>query len=145
MLEKILALLNLFRKGQEINDVEKWKQGSINASLVSAFLLALVATLNTLFGWHIQIDASNASIIASGLVALFGVVFPAITSARAGLLRAIATKPVSSVDPGQSDSVSALATPAASASRQPTSVQSFRQAADGSAIDTTWEQKYRGN
>ena len=144
MLEKILAVFSLFRKGQEIDDAEKWKQGSINASLVSAFLLTLVATLNTFFGWHVQLDASTASVIATGLIALFGVVFPIITSARAGLLSAATVQPASTVDPGQSDPVPAVATPTATASRQPTSVQPVLQAADGSVIDNSWEQNYRG-
>ena len=143
MFEKFSAFLGLFRKGQEIANVDAWKSGGISAAALSAFILAIVSVANA-FGKQIPISADQANAIAAGIIAVVGVVLPIITSKRAGILPATSEQPVSTIDQPKPDPVSTVATPTSTAAKQPTSVSPLRQAADGSVIDTSWEQTYRG-
>lgn len=87
MFEKIGSLINLFRKGNEVANVELWKTGGISVAALAAALLALVSTGGA-FGLHLQITADQANGIATGIIAIVGVVLPLITSKRAGILPA---------------------------------------------------------
>ena len=99
MFEKFGALVNLFRKGDEIANAAAWKQGGITTAAVAAFLLAVDGTLRA-FGYDLPITADQAKNIAGGIIAVVGVLLPAITSARAGLLPAKPQQPNSASGAG---------------------------------------------
>lgn len=96
MFEKLGAIINLFRKGSEVSNVEAWKTGGISVAALSAALGALVQ-FGDAFGVHIKITPDQVNGLAIGVIALVGVVLPAITSKRAGLLPAKTGEPA----PGQ--------------------------------------------
>jgi hypothetical protein len=84
---KIAAIINLFRKGSEVMNVEAWKAGTINVNAVAAAIVAVVLVARA-FGHDLPISDEQAAGLAGGLVALLGVansLLTAATSARAGL------------------------------------------------------------
>jgi hypothetical protein len=87
MFEKMGALINLFRKGNEVANVEVWKAGGIRTGALAAALLALVAVGKT-FGLDVPVTSDQATGIAAGIISIVGVVLPLITSKRAGVLPA---------------------------------------------------------
>ncbi|MFZ6874228.1 hypothetical protein ACO0LF_19395 [Undibacterium sp. Di27W] len=87
MFEKINAIINLFRKGNEVSNVELWKNGGISVAALAAALGAL-AQCGDAFGISIAITPEQLNGLAVGIVTLVGVVLPIITSKRTGLLPA---------------------------------------------------------
>lgn len=83
MLEKIRAVMNLFRQGNEIAQPGAWK----NTAALADLLLAIVAAAAA-FGYGVDLPKDQANAIAGGVVALCaflsGVVH-LVTSRRAGL------------------------------------------------------------
>lgn len=102
MFGKFGALINLFRKGDEIANAQAWKQGGITTAAIAAFLLAADSTLRA-FGYDLPITADQAKDIGGGILAIVGVVLPAITSTRAGILPAKSQQSDSTGDSGVSE------------------------------------------
>ncbi|MFZ6743493.1 hypothetical protein ACO0LC_09735 [Undibacterium sp. JH2W] len=92
MFEKVNAIVNLFRKGSEVSNVELWKNGGISVAALAAALGAL-AQFGDAVGIHLAITSEQLNGLAIGVVSLVGVVLPVITSKRAGLLPAKAGQP----------------------------------------------------
>ena len=80
-MNKIIAIINLLRKGSEVANPGAWKRAEILAS----FLLALVATAAA-FGAPVDLTGDQATDIATGLVALANVITTVITSKKVGIL-----------------------------------------------------------
>lgn len=87
MFEKIGAVINLFRKGSEVSNVEAWKTGGISIGVLAAFFGALLS-FGDAFGLHLAVTPEQINGIATGVIALVGVVLPLVTSKRAGILPA---------------------------------------------------------
>jgi hypothetical protein len=82
-MEKLRALLALFRQGNEVANPGAWK----NATVVSNLVLA-VAGLAAAFGFKVELSADNATAIAAGAIAAVGLVnsvVHVVSSKRAGL------------------------------------------------------------
>lgn len=87
MFGRIGLLIDVFRKGSEVSNVEKWKKGGITAAALAA-ALAAVLRLAQSFGYDVPITSDQLTDICIGIVAIVGVLFPAATSKKAGLLPA---------------------------------------------------------
>ncbi|MFZ6780264.1 hypothetical protein ACO0LD_25810 [Undibacterium sp. Ji83W] len=112
MFEKINAVINLFRKGSEVSNVELWKNGGISVAALAAALGALVQ-FGDAFGIHPDITSEQINGLAIGVVSLVGVVLPVITSKRAGLLPAKTRQPVPIEEHSFISSLQAISTPMA--------------------------------
>lgn len=138
MFEKLGSFINLFRKGSEVANVEKWKTGGISIAALAAALLALVSFGNS-FGLHLQVTADQINGIATGIIAIVGVVLPLITSKRAGLLPAKESDLAPVEDHSFSSAVQPVAETNAPAVVQP---QSFPAIIDSdnplAGLDTTY-------
>lgn len=86
-MEKMLALLNLFRKGSAVDDPAAWKQHQVTATMVGVFIMALVQ-LAKAFGYDIHIDDTTATALAGGAIAAVNVVLTYVTSDKIGVLPA---------------------------------------------------------
>lgn len=117
MFKKINAVINLFRKGSEISNVELWKNGGISIAALAAAFGALVQ-FGDAFGIHLAIAPEQLNGLAIGAVSLVGVVLPVITSKRAGLLPAKTGQPAPIEDHSFIDDVPAIPTPMATATLQ---------------------------
>lgn len=87
MMDKLMALFGLLRKGAEVADAEKWKAHQITGNMIGGVLLAAVFAAKA-YGYDLPMDEESAVALGGGIVAGFNVVFTAITSKRAGLLPA---------------------------------------------------------
>ena len=82
-MDKLKAILNLMRQGNEVANPGAWK----NASAIAGLLIA-IAAVAAAFGFKVQLSADDATSIAAGAIALVGVVhslLTVVTSKRAGL------------------------------------------------------------
>lgn len=82
-MNKVMALLALFRQGSEVGNPGAWKNPTIVANVLLAIVGAAVA-----FGFKVELTAENANAIAGGVLAAVGLVngvVHAVTSKRAGL------------------------------------------------------------
>lgn len=82
-MDKLRAILDLFRKGNEVANPGAWKNPTILANL----FLAIVSVV-AVFGFKVELTADNATNIAAGVIAAAGLlngVLATITSKRAGL------------------------------------------------------------
>lgn len=83
-MEKLFALLDLFRKGSVVADPAAIKNGAVGVMAVSALLLAL-DRVATAFGYPLGITDGVASDVAAGVVAIVGVVSHVVSSEKIGL------------------------------------------------------------
>lgn len=88
MFDKLTAAVDLFRKGKEVSNVEDWKDGNIKAGTLASFVGAVLTAAGIFFGWHVNVSPEVILGVCTGIVSITGVVLPAITSKRAGLLPA---------------------------------------------------------
>lgn len=95
MFNKITSIFNLFRKGQEVSNVEAWKTGQISANILAGVFLAGVQVAKA-FDYEIPMDEATANSLAIGVIAAVNFVFTIITSKKAGILPA---KPTNSPFP----------------------------------------------
>lgn len=86
-MEKLAAFWDLFRKGNEVANVEKWKSGQISANAIAIVLTSVVAVAKA-FGYTPPISDGDIVAIAGGLLALTNVIITVVSSSRAGLLPA---------------------------------------------------------
>lgn len=91
-MEKLFAVLALFRRGNEVADPALWKTGGMAAMAFVPFLLAL-DRVGAAFGLPLGFSESAAADLSAGIVAAIGVVSHLITSKKVGL------PPVSPSDP----------------------------------------------
>lgn len=86
MFAKIKAGLELFQKGKAVANPEAWKNRTITANMLAAFMMAVVA-LAAAFGYDVKVGMEDAEAIAAAVIAVFGAVnsvMHIITSNRVG-------------------------------------------------------------
>lgn len=87
MFRKLGAFFEAFKKGQELANAATWKNRTIAVNVLVAFLGALV-TLAGVFGFDLKLEASDLEAVATGVVALVGIVntvMHLVTSAKVGV------------------------------------------------------------
>ena len=84
MMTKLLALLDLFRKGNAIADPALWKNRQIAATVLLPVFGALVATLDA-FGVKVPLDDTQITQLVTGLVVLLNLVLTLTTPDKVGL------------------------------------------------------------
>ena len=83
-MNKLSALFNLFRKGSSVSDPAAWKNKQITATVLGAFILALINVLAA-FGYALPIDTETANAIAGGIIAIVNVLLTVTTTDKVGL------------------------------------------------------------
>ena len=84
MMTKLLALLDLFRKGSMVSDPALWKSRQIKATLLLPTFGALVAVLRA-FGLEVPLDDTQITQLVTGLVVLLNLVLTLTTTDKVGL------------------------------------------------------------
>jgi uncharacterized membrane protein len=83
----INSFLNAMKEGKELANAATWKNRTIAASVITAFLSSAVSIAGGL-GYDIQVDQNTLQEIGGGvtaIVALFSAVMHVVTSAKVGL------------------------------------------------------------
>jgi hypothetical protein len=91
MFEKLSSYLDLFRKGSEVSDPEKWKSRQITGTMLAGVIIAVI-NLAKAYGYDLPVSPNDANSIGVGIIAVVNVVLTCTTSKRAGILP---EKPVS--------------------------------------------------
>lgn len=80
-MRKLLALLDVFRKGKMVANPVAWKTGQITGSIIAGLLASLIA-LAKVFGYELPITDDQVIAIGSAVIAIVGLfISPAITVA----------------------------------------------------------------
>jgi hypothetical protein len=80
-MNKLLAALNIFRKGQVVVNPTAWKNGQITGSVLAGFFAALIGGAKA-FGYNLPVSDDQLLAIGSGIVAIGGLLInPAVTIA----------------------------------------------------------------
>ena len=83
-MSKLIALLDLFRKGNAVADPALWKTRQIKATLLLPVFGALIVALRA-FGWEVPIDDTETTQLVTGLVVLLNLVLTLTTTDKVGL------------------------------------------------------------
>ena len=83
-MNKLLTLLDLFRKGNAVADPALWKSRQIKATLLLPTFGALVAVLRA-FGLEVPLDDTQITQLVTGLVVLLNLVLTLTTTNKVGL------------------------------------------------------------
>ena len=83
-MQKLLAVLALFRQGNVVANAAAWKNRQITVTALGAFLLALIHVLKA-FGVEIPVDEETANTIAAGVLCLVNIVLTLVTTDKIGL------------------------------------------------------------
>ena len=83
-MNKLLTLLDLFRKGNAVADPELWKSRQIKATLLLPVFGALIAVLRA-FGLEVPLDDTQITQLVTGLVVLLNLVLTVSTTDKVGL------------------------------------------------------------
>jgi hypothetical protein len=80
-MNKLLALLSVYHKGECCVHATAWKNGQITGSIVAGLLAAIIALAKT-FGYDLPITDNELLTIGGAIVAIVGLfINPAITAA----------------------------------------------------------------
>ena len=82
-LNKVAAVIDLFRKGQSVADPGKWKNRQVQATVLAGVIVA-GANVATVFGVPIPVDVDTANTIAVGLIAVFNTILTYVTTDKIG-------------------------------------------------------------
>ena len=83
-MNKLLALLDLFRKGSMVSDPALWKSRQIKATLLLPTFGALVAVLRA-FGLEVPLDDTQITQLVTGLVVVINLLLTYSTTDKVGL------------------------------------------------------------
>ena len=83
-MNKLLALLDLFRKGNAVADPALWKSRQIKATLLLPVFGALIAVLRA-FGLEVPLDDAKITQLVTGLVVLINCLLTVSTTDKVGL------------------------------------------------------------
>lgn len=83
-MNKLSALLLLFRKGHAVSNPEAWKKRQIEATVLGGVIVAIVQVLHA-FGYELPVTAEDATIIAAGLISIVNIVLTYSTTDKIGL------------------------------------------------------------
>jgi len=86
---QVVAISDLFRKGEAVANKGAWKSGQISATVVGGVVVAAVNVAQA-YGYHIpaNLDADLITSVCAGLVSVVNVVLTWVTSESAGILPA---------------------------------------------------------
>lgn len=98
-MEKLFAIIALFRKGNAVADPVAWKMGGISSMALVPVLLALDRVASA-FGHPLGINEQSAADIAVGLLAVVGIVSHVVSSDKVGLPARSADRPAGTGDTG---------------------------------------------
>ena len=84
-MSKLLAFLDLFRKGSAVSDPAVWKNRSALTLALTALILTGCRTARE-FGYDIPISETDAATIAAGVAVVVGLLSTYITSEKVGIL-----------------------------------------------------------
>lgn len=85
MMDKLIALVNLFRVGGSVADPVAWKTGQITATVLGTVLIA-GADLARAFGIPVPLSPAEFNGIAAAAIAVVNVVLTLVTSEKVGVL-----------------------------------------------------------
>lgn len=97
---KLLAILDLFRKGNQVANPEVWKDATNSGLLYGALIMSVLSALKIFFGVDLGMDLDTANSIGAGFGCLVAFIVNNISSKRAGILPAKETEHPIAV-PGQ--------------------------------------------
>jgi hypothetical protein len=83
-MNRLTALITLFRRGSMVADPALWKTRQIEATSVAAVIVAALHALEA-FGYALPMDADTATAVAVGLIALVNWVLTLTTTDKIGL------------------------------------------------------------
>ncbi len=83
-MNKLLALLDLFRKGNAVADPQLWKNRQIAATLLLPTFGALIAVLRA-FGLEVPLDDTQITQLVTGLVVVINLLLTYSTTDKVGL------------------------------------------------------------
>ena len=83
-MNKLLAILDLFRKGNAVADPQLWKSRQIKATLLLPTFGALIAVLRA-FGLEVPLDDTQITQLVTGLVVLINCLLTVSTTDKVGL------------------------------------------------------------
>lgn len=86
-MNKLLAFLNTFRKGEVVANPAAWKKGEIGVGALTAFFVSVVA-LAKAFGYELPISEGQLYDISLGIIAFISIFFPVsavVSSDKVGL------------------------------------------------------------
>jgi uncharacterized membrane protein len=83
-MEKLKAILALFKQGHSVVDPALWKNRQITATILAGVILAIINVLAA-FGFSIPIDPDTANAIAAGVIGLVNVILTMTTSKKVGI------------------------------------------------------------
>jgi hypothetical protein len=84
MLDKLKALMSLFKQGAAVADPAKWKNRQISVTMLAGLIIAIVQ-LAKAFGHEIPVDSETAMALAGGVIAAVNTIFTITTSKAVGL------------------------------------------------------------
>lgn len=85
-MNKLLALLDLFRKGNQVANPDVWKDATNSGLLYGALIMSILTMLKVFFKIDIGMDLDTANSIGAGFGCLVAFVVNNISSKRAGIL-----------------------------------------------------------
>lgn len=86
-MDKLFAMLDLFRKGSAVANPTAWKNHQVTATMVGVVIMAIVQLAKAL-GYALPIDDDTATAIAGGVIGVVNIVLTYVSSDKVGLLPA---------------------------------------------------------
>jgi hypothetical protein len=83
-MQKLIALWNLFKVGQAVDNPTLWKQGAITVTLLSPLILKLGDVLQA-FGLNVAITNEQSALLAGGIVVFTNLVVHVVANPDVGI------------------------------------------------------------
>lgn len=83
-MNKLFALLALFRKGNAVADPSLWKKRQVEATMLGGVIVAGIQVLQA-FGVDLPITADDATALAAGLLVLINACLTYVTTDKIGI------------------------------------------------------------
>ena len=83
-MNKLFALLTLFRKGNAVADPSLWKKRQVEATMLGGVIVAGIQVLQA-FGVDLPITADDATALAAGLLVLINTCLTYVTTDKIGI------------------------------------------------------------
>lgn len=86
-MNKLLSLVNLFRKGEAVANKEAWKKGQIGVTAVAGAIVAAVQVAKA-FGYSLPegITEDTINYVSAGIIGVVNIALTYATSEKVGLL-----------------------------------------------------------
>jgi len=101
-MQRLIALLRVFRRGEAVADPALWKSGQIAVTALAALLLALLQAARA-FGVAVSADDNQVTAVAAGGIALVNILLTVATSKTVGLPPVDPPAPGAGADAGGAD------------------------------------------